>query len=214
MSTATLPTARQSTVYLVDDDRTALDSLQWLLESVHLRVQTFQSGKQLIDSLSGDEVGCIIADVRMPNMSGLELQRKLSSRNVTLPIIFVTGHGDVRSCSRAYREGAFDFMEKPVDDQLLLDRVHEAIKQDRARAAQERPEVQQSGKPEQLTAREHDVMQRLVVGRSLKQIASEFGISVQTAARHRANLLKKMQVQNDVELTRMVLLGGAITPNG
>ena len=197
--------SEQPTVFLVDDDAAALKSLRWLLESVDLRVESHRSARDLLEVYDPGVPGCLVVDVRMPGMSGLELQDELLGRGCTHPMIFVTGHGDVPSCSRAYRNGAFDFIEKPVNDQALVDLVHRAVSADAERRKQHanRPDVETLVAT--LTPREHQVMELLVKGKSVKQIAVELSVGFPTAARHRSRVLEKMGVGNDVELVRLLL---------
>lgn len=193
------------TVFLVDDDAAALKSLRWLLESVDLRVEAYRSAQELLEIYDPEVPGCLVLDIRMPGMSGLELQEALAERGCRHPIIFVTGHGDVPTCSKAYRRGAFDFVEKPVNDQAIVDLVNQAVCVDGARRREHasRPDV--SSQRARLTPREQEVMDLLVAGKSVKQIAVELGVGFPTAARHRSRVLEKMRVGNDVELVRLML---------
>jgi FixJ family two-component response regulator len=195
----------QPTVFLVDDDAAALKSLQWLLESVNLHVEAYQSPQEFLEVYNPRIPGCLILDIRMSGLNGLELQEELLQRGCLHPIIFVTGHGDVPICSKAFRRGAFDFIEKPVNDQALVDLVNRAVSADAARRASEasRPDI--LAHKALLTPREQEVMDLLVAGKSVKQIAVELGVGFPTAARHRSRVLEKMNVSNDVELVRMVL---------
>jgi FixJ family two-component response regulator len=189
----------------VDDDVAVLKSLRWLLESGDLRVAAYHSAQELLGDYDPEAPGCLVLDICMPGMSGLELQAELSQRGCRHPIIFVTGFGDVPMCSEAYRRGAFDFIEKPVDDQAFVELVHRAIETDAARRSRQsrRPDI--AAQRAQLTPREQEVMDLLVEGKSVKQIAVELGVGFPTAARHRSRVLEKMQADNDVELVRMVL---------
>jgi FixJ family two-component response regulator len=193
------------TVFLVDDDAEMLKSLRWLLESVKLRVAAYQSGHELLADYDPEVPGCLVLDVCMPVISGLELQAELLKRNCQHPIVFITGHGDVPTCSEAYRRGAFDFIEKPVNDQVLIELVNRAIESDVARRSRQacRPVI--ASQRALLTPREQEVMDLLVEGKSVKQIAVELGVGFPTAARHRSRVLEKMNAENDVELVRMVL---------
>jgi two-component system, LuxR family, response regulator FixJ len=192
-------------VFLVDDDAAALKSLRWLLESAELQVEDYCSAEEFLASYDPDVPGCLVIDYRMPGMNGLDLQEALLERGCRHPIIFVTGFGDVPTCSRAYHQGAFDFVEKPVNHQALVDLVNRALSEDsRRRAARaRRPNI--SRQLERLTPREQEVMDLLVDGKTVKQIAAELGVGFPTAARHRTRVLEKMQVTNDVELVRLVL---------
>jgi two-component system, LuxR family, response regulator FixJ len=195
----------QSTVFVVDDDAAALKSLRWLLESVDLRVAAYRSAQEFLAEYDPDVPGCLVLDIRMPGMSGLELQEELQGRRCGHPIIFVTGHGDVPTCSKAYRCGAFDFIEKPVNDQAIVDLVNRAVCADAARRRQQARRPNLAAHRGRLTPREQEVMDLLVAGKSVKQIAVELGVGFPTAARHRSRVLEKMQVGNDVELVRLVL---------
>jgi FixJ family two-component response regulator len=193
------------TVLLVDDDAAVLKSVRWLLESVHLRVETFRSAQELLEVYDPEVPGCLVLDMRMPGMSGLELQEELLRHGCEHPVIFVTGHGDVPTCSRAYQRGAYHFLEKPVNDQTLVDLVNRAVAEDARRRAQRASRNGVSAQYAQLTPREREVMDLIVAGRSVKQIAAELGVGFPTAARHRSHVLEKMRVANDVELVRLVL---------
>lgn len=195
----------QATVFVVDDDAAALKSLRWLLESVNLHVAAYQSALEFLAAYDANVPGCLVLDVRMQNMDGLELQRELKQRDCRHPIIFVTGHGDVPTCSKAYRNGAFDFVEKPVNDQSMVDLVHRAIAADASRRSKQVDKCDISAQRASLTPRELEVMDLLVEGKSVKQIACELGVGFPTAARHRTRVLEKMGVDNDVELVRLVL---------
>jgi FixJ family two-component response regulator len=192
-------------VFLVDDDTNALASLSWLLESDGLRVESYHSAGEVLEAYEPDAPGCFVVDVRMPDISGLELQEELSRRGDRHPIIFVTGYGDVSSCSQAYRKGAFDFLEKPVKERSLLDSVHRALSADSNRRAQQIARPDLAILVATLTPREQQVMDLLLEGKSVKQIAVELSVGFPTAARHRTRVLEKMQVHNDVELVRLVL---------
>jgi two-component system, LuxR family, response regulator FixJ len=197
--------ATKPTVFLVDDDQGALDSLRFLVESDGLRVESFATAKAFLDRFNPEAPGCAVIDYRMPDMNGLELQSELRDRGIILPVIMVTAHGDVASCAKAFRAGAVDFLEKPIKGPILLERIRAAIRCD----AQKRAELDGGPKLQRqlatLTSREREVLGRLIEGRSLKQIALEFGVSIQTAAKHRAKVLEKLCVSNDIELVRMVL---------
>jgi FixJ family two-component response regulator len=192
-------------VFVVDDDTAAVASLSWLLQSDGLRVESYYSAGELLEEYDPEAPGCFITDVRMPVMNGLELQEELSRRGGRHPIIFVTGYGDVPTCSQAYRNGAFDFFEKPVNEQMLLDQVHRALTLDGNRRAQRAVRPNLATLIASLTPREQQVMDLLLEGKSVKQIAVELSVGFPTAARHRTRVLEKMQVHNDVELVRLVL---------
>ena len=192
-----------ATVFLVDDDPGALGSLRFLLESNGFSVETFFSASEFLNSCNSDRPGCLVLDLCMPEMDGLELQERLLSREPRLPIIFVTGHGDVPHCAQALKAGAVDFLEKPVSCPVILERVRSALETDqqnrRIQVAQ--PEI--TVRIAQLTSREKEILRFLLKGESIKTIAAKLDIGIQTVAKHRARTLEKMQVQNEVELVRL-----------
>lgn len=198
----------EPTVFIIDDDPAALDSLRCLLESVKLQVESYENPKDFLQTFDPQRPGCIVLDVRMPEMSGLELQQRLIQQADAPPIIVVTGHADVPVCATAFRAGAFDFIEKPANHQLLLGCIQRAIAHDAAqrRARGESPQLK--ARRDLLTPRESEVLDLVVAGQSLKQIATTLDISVQTAAKHRSRVFEKMQVANDVQLVRLMLPGG------
>lgn len=195
------------TVFLVDDDRGVRDGLKFLMESVDLSVEAFDSATGFLEAFDSKRPGCLVLDVRMPGLGGLDLQERLGDRGCGIPIIIITGHGDVPMCVRAFEGGAFAFLEKPVNHQQLLDYVQRAIEEDRKNrgSASEIPDP--ASRVELLTDREREVMELLAAGKSMKQIASQLSISIPTCSKHRAKVLEKMQAENDVELVRLVLTG-------
>jgi len=195
----------QPTVFLVDDDRGALHSLRWLLESEGLAVESFLSASAFLDAYDPRKPGCVVLDVRMPEMDGLELQERMDHQGEHPPIIFVSGHGDVPTCVRAMKGGAVDFLEKPVDDDALLERIRQALARDLQRHRREMEEQEIALRKETLTPREGEVMQLLFDGKMNKQIAGQLSISIQTAAKHRTRVLSKMGVSNETELVRLLV---------
>lgn len=196
---------QETIVYVVDDDRAVRESLRWLIESVGLEAATFEDPEMLLEACQPERCGCIILDVRMPAMSGLDLQEVLKQRGIEVPVLIVTGHGDVPMAVRALKAGAFDFIEKPYNDQLLLERVQQAIEQHRGkRQAQVRREELQR-RLALLTPREREVMEGVVSGESNKHIARRLDLSIKTVEVHRANLMVKMQADSISTLVRMVL---------
>lgn len=191
-------------VYVVDDDDAVRDSLKLLLRSVDLPSRTFASAGEFLDSYDGDASSCLVADIRMPGMSGLELQEELLRRKADLPIIFITGHGDVPMAVKAMKAGAMDFIQKPFRDQDLLDRIYRALQQDaeRRRSSREARKAQQC--LEMLTPRETEVMERVVSGQANKVIAQDLGVSQRTVELHRARVMHKMGVRSLAELVRLV----------
>jgi two-component system, LuxR family, response regulator FixJ len=195
-------------VFVVDDDADVRESLQTLLEASGFQVQTFDSAGNFLTNWAFDGIACLIADIRMPDMDGLQLQEELVRRRAGLPVIIVTGHGDVPLAVRAMKAGAIDFLEKPFDEELLLTAVRRA----RAAAEQARSETQAGEQAtrliEQLTPRERDVLKRLVAGRPNKVIAYELSISPRTVEIHRAHLMDKMHARSLSDLIRAALAAG------
>ena len=192
-------------VNVVDDDPAVLTSLRWLLESVHLNVRTYASGAAFLAEYDASRPGCLVLDVRMPGLTGLDVQRKLAELGAKLPIIIMTGHGDVPTCTRAFKAGAFGFIEKPANDEVLLAQIQQAIVADAQcrRLGLRCPDA--TAKLAELSPREIEVMDLLVNGKTQKQIAIALGISIQTVAKHRGKVLEKLEVENDVELARLVM---------
>jgi two-component system, LuxR family, response regulator FixJ len=191
-------------VYVVDDDDAVRDSLKLLLKSVDLPSRSFASAGEFLESYDADVPSCLVADIRMPGMSGLELQEELVRRKAGLPIIFVTGHGDVPMAVKAMKAGAMDFLQKPFRDQDLLDRVYRALQQDKdkRRSRQEARKAQRC--LESLTPRETEVMDKVVRGQANKVIAQDLGVSQRTVELHRARVMHKMGVRSLAELVRLV----------
>jgi RNA polymerase sigma factor (sigma-70 family) len=194
---------RDATVFLVDDDESLRDALTFLLESVDLRVESFASAADFMASLDPQRPGCLVLDIRMPGMSGLTLQKQLVESDVRLPVLIITGHGDVPMCVQAFQNGAFAFLEKPVNHQEFLDEIQRAIDHDAQRRQQQERGLE--GLIETLSPREKEVMDLIVAGKPMKLIATQLGISIQTCSKHRARVLDKLQVSNDVELVRLLL---------
>ncbi len=193
-----------ATVFLVDDDAAARHSLSWLLESAGYDVEVYRSALEYLDAHDPQKPGCLVLDVRMPGMTGLDLQEKLVAVGECIPIIFVTGHGDVPACVRAMKAGAFDFVEKPVDGELLLELVRCAVDEESQSRRQQPCRREIRIRMEQLSRREREVMELLYEGKSMKKIATELEITVQTVAKHRTHVLKKMHVEGDAELARLL----------
>ena len=198
-------------VCVVDDDDAVRLSMSLLIETLGLPVQSFSSA---LEVLSDEEVlrqaHCLVLDVRMPGLSGVGLQERLGRLGHTLPIIFVSAHGDVPMVARAMREGAFDFLQKPFNEQTLLDRVQEAVQFAAAQRAARARLAEIQARIDSLTARESDVMAGMVAGRLNKQIAEDLGISIKTVEQHRARVMEKLQVDSLAELVRLVVgMGGA-----
>ena len=203
----------EPTVFVVDDDRAMRDSLSWLLDSVGLRVRSYATAAEFLADHDPAQPGCLVLDVRMPGMSGLDLQAELARRGVELPPIVITGHAEVSMAVRAVKAGAIDFIEKPFSDQLLLDRVRQALQIDlEAREVRRRREDARR-RLATLTAREREVLNLVVAGKANKEIASELGVSPKTVEVHRAHVMSKMCVDSLAELIRITLLAGEIREN-
>jgi FixJ family two-component response regulator len=194
----------EPTVFLVDDDPSARKSFQFLAESVGLRVESFESALEFLQKYDPRRPGCLVLDVRMPTMSGLELQQKLIEADIRLPIIFVSAHADIPIASRAFRSGAFDFVQKPVNNNELLERIQQAVEKDAHWRSLSEIDADIQARINSLTPKEREVLDSLVHGRSIKQIASHFSVSIQTAAKHRARILDKLKVDNEVELVYLL----------
>jgi two-component system, LuxR family, response regulator FixJ len=164
-------------VFVVDDDRAMRKSLRWLIESVNLRVETFESAREFLDNYDRHRPGCVVLDVRMPGMSGLELQDHLRENEIDIPIIIITAYGDVPMAVRAMKAGAIDFIEKPVCDHVLLEHIHDAIEMDQKRRQVRADNQEVAHRLETLTKREVEVMEMVIAGLSSKEIASELGVS-------------------------------------
>jgi len=194
--------AAEPTVYVVDDDAGALRSLSWLVQQAGLPVRAFRSGREFLDAYHGDP-GCLVLDVRMPELDGLEVQRRLLDRGNALPIIFITAHGDIPTCARALKAGAIEFLEKPVDGKALLDHIRTALALEQEHEQRRRTAAEIADRLNRLTPREKEVLDLLVAGRSLKEIAALNNVTVQTAWKQREAIFKKMQVENEVDLARL-----------
>jgi FixJ family two-component response regulator len=190
-------------VFVVDDDLSMRSSLEALLKSVGHDVQLFSSAQEFMHAARSDAPGCLVLDVRLPGMSGLTFQQELTKAGVALPIIFITGHGDVPMTVRAMKAGAAEFLTKPFDDQVLLDAIHAAIERDRARRRDEASLAVLQARYRELTERERQVMKLVVAGRVNKQIAAELGLSVVTVKVHRGQVMRKMLAKSVAELVRM-----------
>lgn len=195
----------QSTIYIVDDDEAVRDSLQWLLEANGYRVKCYSGGELFLDAYDPDQVGVLIADVRMPGMSGLELQEALIERDAPLPIVFITGHGDVPMAVSTMKKGAVDFLEKPFNETELRNIVARMLDEAQVRVNQALLQKTQDAILARLTAREQQVLERIVAGRLNKQIAGDLNISIKTVEAHRANIMEKLEVTTVADLMKIAL---------
>lgn len=193
----------EPTVFVVDDDQAIRHAMELLLRSVGLPYRIFDSGDAFLEQYSSGNAGCLVLDIRMPGMGGLELQRKLADMGSTLPIIFDTGHGDVPMAVQAMQEGAIDFIQKPFRDQELLDRVHDALKTDELRRGERQEQAGIAARIDKLTKREREVMDLVVTGKPNKVIAYDLGVSQRTVEIHRARVMEKMEAKSLADLVRM-----------
>ncbi len=196
----------QPTVFIVDDDQAMRDALAWLIQSVHLQVQTFASAEAFLESYDSALPGCLVLDVRMPGMSGLKLQEELVARGRMLPIIMLTGYAEVPTAVRALKQGAIDFLNKPFSDALLLERISEAIEIDAQRRQAEQQRADVLARYETLTPREREVMQLVIAGKANKVIAADLDLSPRTVEVHRASVMRKMGAESVADLVRNALL--------
>ncbi|MBC7146126.1 MAG: response regulator transcription factor [Thioclava marina] len=197
-----------SIIHIVDDDRAAREGLGFLLSSLGLETRGHASAADLLGHLDGQVVGCILADVRMPGMTGLELLDELGRRDCPLPVIMITGHGDVPMAVRAMRAGAMDFFQKPVNGMALVERINEALALSCERAATGRERAQLVSRVASLTAREAEVARAVLAGRQNKQIAADLGISLKTVENHRHNVMDKMGAGSAADLVRLLVAAG------
>jgi two-component system, LuxR family, response regulator FixJ len=193
--------ADKSTVFVVDDDPGARQSLCWLIQQAGLPVRGFSSAREFLEWHASQQAegGCLVLDVRMPDINGLQLQQCLWEQGIGLPIIFITAHGDVPSCAQALKAGALEFLEKPVDHEILLHHIFRAL----AINAEHRRQAEFAARVSQLTGSEKGVLDMLVAGKSLKQIAAVKNVTVQTIWKHYQSILQKVRVENDLELVRV-----------
>jgi FixJ family two-component response regulator len=193
------------TVFIVDDDDAVRNSLRLLMKSVNIAAQTAASAQEFLANFNPDHPGCLVLDVRMPGMSGLELQQKLSLQGAMIPVIFITGHGDIPMAVEAMQHGAFDFLPKPFRDQDLIDRVQRALQRD----AENRGKVHHKDAIRQryasLTPREREVLELVTQGKANKVMAGDLGVSQRTVEIHRARVMEKMEARSLAELVRMMM---------
>jgi FixJ family two-component response regulator len=198
----------EPTVFVVDDDQAMRHSLKWLIESVGLRVRAFGSAEEFLQTYYPGQAGCLLLDVRMPGMSGLDLQAYLAREEIALPVIIITGHGDVPMAVRAMQAGAMDFIEKPFKDDDLLASIRAALAADEKGRGERLIRAEIATRLAELTPREHEVMDMVTGGKSNKDIAAALGVSAKTVEAHRARVMDKMRADSLADLVRMALIAG------
>jgi FixJ family two-component response regulator len=198
----------EATVYVVDDDPSVRAGLSRLLQSMGLTVKTFARALEFLEQAVSEELGCLIVDLRMPAMNGLELQEQLMTRNLNLPVIFLTGYGTVPASVRAMKRGAVDFLEKPVDDQVLLDAIYQALEKDRENRRNQAEVKSIQDRLNSLTPREYEVFTLITAGQLNKQVAYELGTAEKTIKVHRARIMEKMHCESLAQLVRLAEKAG------
>ena len=196
---------KRGTVYVVDDDEAVRDSVQWLLEGQDYRVRCFESAEAFLARYDAREVACLIIDIRMDGMSGLELQERLIDRDSPLPMAFITGHGDVPLAVDTMKKGAMDFIQKPFKEDQLVTLVERMLEQARSSFAEHQQAASRDALLAKLTGREAQVLERIVAGRLNKQIADDLGISIKTVEAHRANIMEKLGANTVADLLKIAL---------
>ena len=195
-------------VFVVDDDQAMRSSLEWLIESIGMKVKTYSSADEFLRSYYPGRAGCLLLDVRMPGMSGLDLQAHLAREDSRLPVIIITGHGDVAMAVKAMKAGAVDFIEKPFHDEDLLSSIRNALAFDEKQRSLQSQRAEIATRLAELTPREHEVMEMVTEGLANKEIAASLGVTAKTVEAHRARVMDKMQAGSLAELVRMVLIAG------
>jgi FixJ family two-component response regulator len=201
---------KKGTVYVVDDDEAVRDSLQWLLEGKDYRVRCFESAETFLARYDQREVACLLVDIRMSGMTGLELQDRLMETNSPLPIVFITGHGDVPMAVNTMKKGALDFIQKPFEEAPLLALVEKMLERARESFTGQQEAATRDALISKLTGREGQVLERIVAGRLNKQIADDLGISIKTVEAHRANIMEKLNANTVADLLKIALGQNAI----
>lgn len=204
-TTSRKTTSAQPAIYIVDDDDGMRRALSVLMSTVGYQVIAFDQPEEFLQKFDPNQPGCLVLDVRMPQMSGLEVQQELNRRGAMLPVIMVTGHGDIPMAVQAMKDGAFDFLQKPFRDQDLLDRINSALKQDAENRQMVQRHADMRQRAESLTPREREVMALVVDGRANKVIAIDLGLSERTVEIHRANVMEKMGARSVAHLVKMHL---------
>lgn len=201
-------------IYLVDDDEAVRDALGMLFRSIGLEHESFASALEFLEKYDARRRSCLVADIRMPGLSGLELQQRLNEQRSEIPVIFITGHGDVPMAVTAMKSGAVDFLQKPFRDQDLIDRIHKALDRDRERRKSRAEQDEIRARLELLTPRETEVMERVVRGQANKVIAMDLGVSQRTVELHRARVMKKLKLRSVAELVHAIDRIGGVAVGG
>jgi len=202
----------KATIFIIDDDSAMQDSLNWLLKTVGYQVRAFLSAQEFLDAFTPEMRGCMILDIRLPGMSGLQLQQKMSADGIHLPVIIISGHSDIPMAVKAMQQGAMTFLEKPFRDQELLDSIQNALEQDGKNEKVKKLHKEIKQRLDTLTPRENEILERIVAGDSSRVIGEHFGISVKTVEVHRAHIMEKMQTKNLPKLVHMILSLKTETP--
>lgn len=198
-------TPKKGTVFVVDDDEAVRDSLQWLLEDKDYRVRCYDSAENFLARYDAREVACLVVDIRMTGMSGLELQDRLIEQQSPLPIVFITGHGDVPMAVTSMKKGAMDFIQKPFDETALVTLIKRMLELAKTSFAAAQASASREALLNKLTSREAQVLERIVAGRLNKQIAADLGISIKTVEAHRANIMEKLGASTVADLLKIAL---------
>jgi two-component system response regulator FixJ len=191
-----------SSIYVIDDDSAVRESLEWLMTSVNLPVQTFESAESFLEKFDGTKPGCIVTDVRMPMMSGLELQREMAEKSPDIPVIIVTGHGELEMAVDAMKDGAFDFIQKPYKQQEMLDTVQKAVRASHQLFLDKQKNAEANDLFNRLSKREEEVLEQIVNGEPNKRIAGNLDISEKTVEFHRARIMDKLEARSLAELIK------------
>lgn len=195
----------RESVFFVDDDKDVRDAVSFLLTTEGLHVEVFATPGEILEAMTPEHVGCLLLDVRLPEMNGLELQQALRDRGIQLPVVFLSGHGDIPLAVRAINAGALDFVEKPFNDELLLEKVNNALEISRTARAQNGDRRAIERRLAMLTPREREVMEGILEGKFNKMIASDMDVSIRTVEVHRAHVLDKLGARNSSDMVRLVL---------
>ena len=193
----------ESTVFLVDDDQAVRDALVLLMETAQFNTESFDSAEAFLDVCDPDRPGCLVLDIRMPGMSGIKLQEELAARGIIIPVIFLTGHGNISMSAQAFRSGAVDFMEKPFEENILLERIQEAIRLDQSKRKALEKQAKAESRLASLTPREVEILWLIVAGKANKEIAAELDLSHRTVESHRGRIIEKTGARSLPDLVEL-----------